>query len=150
MHVEVSGYPLGNANPYELPREMRQRLNLVRDFAQRERTSPRPLYMDVIGHADHVGSAAANERVAQARADNVVAYVGLRRSRALVREGHSDSECPAGAEENPACRRVEMYLYKYALSSESHPESGPMTFETWLDMRRDELRVRRELGDVME
>jgi len=150
MHVSVWGYPLGNTNPYALPGDMQKRLNLVRKFCAKEKKSERPLYMDVIGHADHVGSAAANERVAQARADNVVEYVGLRRSRALVREGRSDTECPPGAGENPACRRVEMYMYKYALSSESHPEPGEASDKTRAEMAADEKRVRDELGDVME
>ncbi len=150
MHVAVWGYPLGNPNPYALPADMQKRLNLVRTFSAKEKDSSRPLYMDVVGHADHVGSAAANERVAQARADNVVKYVGLPKARALVREGRSDTECPPGSGENPACRRVELYMYKYALSSETHPESGEVSDKTKAEMTADEKRVRDELGDVME
>jgi hypothetical protein len=150
MHIEVWGYPLGSANPYELPREMRQRLDLVRDFRRNETDPARPLYMDVIGHADHVGTAAANDRVSLARANNALTYVGQPGRHALVREGRSDTECSAASEENPACRRVEMYLYKYTLSSESHDESGTPSFWTRMQMLRDRLRVRAELGDVME
>jgi hypothetical protein len=150
MHVAVWGYPLGNANPYALPGDMQKRLNLVRTFSAKEKDSDKPLYMDVVGHADHVGSAATNERVAQARADNVVKYVGLPKARALVREGRSDTECPPGSGENPACRRVELYMYKYALSSETHPESGEVSDKTKAEMTADEKRVRDELGDVME
>jgi hypothetical protein len=129
---------------------MRRRLDLVRGFRQRERDTTRPLYMDVIGHADHVGTAAANDRVSLARANNALAYVGQPRSRALVREGRSDTACPPGAEENPACRRVEMYLYKYTLSSERDNRSGQPSPATQAEMAEDERRVRDELGDVME
>jgi hypothetical protein len=76
--------------------------------------------------------------------------VGLRRARALVREGRSDSECPSGAEENPACRRVEVYLYKYTLSSEREERSGEPSEVTRREMEADERRVRDGLGDVME
>ena len=70
----------------------------------------------VLGHTDNVGSAEANQKVSQARADAVSNYLqtkGIAAER-LTAEGHSfndpvaDNSTAAGRAQN---RRVEVYIY---------------------------------------
>jgi len=70
----------------------------------------------ILGHTDNVGSAEANQKVSQARADAVSNYLqtkGIAAER-LTAEGHSfndpvaDNSTAAGRAQN---RRVEVYIY---------------------------------------
>ena len=70
----------------------------------------------VLGHTDNVGSAEANQKVSQNRADAVSNYLqtqGIAKER-IVAEGHSYNDPVADnstAEGRAQNRRVEVYIY---------------------------------------
>ncbi len=116
--ITVSPFPTGQARVSSLPRDQRRRIGRVAQVMNADSF----LRADVLGHTDHEGTATDNARLSRQRALHVRERIvgrGVDRSRFLTVEGRSDTECPAAPpSDNPACRKAEVFIYKFEASSE--------------------------------
>jgi len=81
------------------------------------------LRADIVGHADNTGPAWANDDISRRRAFRVRAALesrGLARNRFLRTTGVGTSEC-ASVGDDPTCRKVEVYMYKFQRASLRFP-----------------------------
>lgn len=118
--MTISQYPLGSSDPSSLPSDMIGRIDTVERFM----TATPFLKADVVGHADHTGTAAANTAISQKRADKMKVELdrrGVSSSRFNVTTGRSDAECPTAPADNPDCRKVEVFMYIFEGASERFP-----------------------------
>lgn len=118
--VTVSGFPTNVSRPSTLPADMQARLVRVKDAM----TSDALMRADVVGHADHTGTAAANAVVSLARARDVrdhLISLGVGPGQFLEVVGRSDSECSPGAADNPACRKAEVFMFMFQGASLRNP-----------------------------
>ena len=100
--------------------------------------------LDVIGHADHVGAAWANDQASRGRAYSVVSALGSRgvpSSRCLTIEGRGDRECPPSAGRDDSCRRVDVYMFGAKAASERYPAPGAMTPQIAAEQSADIARI---------
>ena len=117
--VVVSGYPSGQTGVFSLPADQRSRLDTAAAFLKKNAG----VKADVMGHADRTGNAAANESITRQRATNVKLFLqgrGIASKRFLVNVGKSFDECPNVPGGNPACRKVEVFIFGHDAGSESH------------------------------
>ncbi len=118
--VTVAEFPTGDAGVASLPAAMQARIDLAATFM----TADANLRADILGHSDHQGSAAAIASIARQRAravrDALVAK-GVAATRFNIVDGRGDTECPAGTADNPACRKVEIFVYLFEKSSLRFP-----------------------------
>ncbi len=118
--VTVAEFPTGDAGVASLPAAMQARIDLAATFM----TADADLRADILGHSDHQGSAAAIASIARQRAravrDALVAK-GVAATRFNIVDGRGDTECPVGVADNPACRKVEIFVYLFEKSSLRFP-----------------------------
>ncbi len=117
--VVVSGYPSGQTGVFSLPSDQRARLDTAASFLKKNAG----VKADVMGHADRTGDAAVNESITRQRANNVKLFMqgrGIASNRFLVNVGKSFEECPNVPGGNPACRKVEVYIFGHDAGSEGH------------------------------
>jgi hypothetical protein len=118
--VTATGFPTNVVSASSLPPGQQAHVDVVVDFMTREPA----VKADIIGHADHTGSDAVNQRVALSRAEAMRAALagrGIRPNRFLAVRGRGDTECPPTPEDNPDCRKVEVFMYIFDAASESSP-----------------------------
>ena len=117
--VVVAGYPSGQTGVFSLPSDQRARLDTAGAFMKKNAG----VMADVMGHADRTGNAAVNESITRQRANNVKQFLqgkGIAANRFLVNVGKSFDECPNVPGGNPACRKVEVFLFAHEAGSEGH------------------------------
>jgi outer membrane protein OmpA-like peptidoglycan-associated protein len=118
--ITVSGYATGATDPSTLPPDMKARLVRAKD-AMLSRALMRA---DVVGHADHSGSASANASASLVRAQRVRSHLiglGVGAGEFIEVVGRGDAECPAGPADDPACRKVEVLMFMFQGSSLRNP-----------------------------
>jgi outer membrane protein OmpA-like peptidoglycan-associated protein len=118
--VTVSGYATGNTDPAALSPDMLARLMRVKDMLLADPL----LRADIVGHTDPSGSAGANAAVSLARAQHVRNHlhglgVPLRSFLAVV--GRGATECPPVPQDNPACRKTDIFLFIFQGASLRNP-----------------------------
>ncbi len=115
--VTVHPFPINVARVSRLPRDMRDRLGEVARIMRDDEW----MMADVLGYADHTGDDATNELVSRQRAEHVrerIVSRGVDWNRFLTVEGRSDTECAGPPpEDNPLCRKAEVYLFHWRASS---------------------------------
>lgn len=115
--VTVSGFPSGSAEVSSLSPDMMARVDRVKDFMVSE-----PLVKaDIIGHADHTGSASANINISKKRARSVrkkLVSPDIARSRFMAVIGKSNTECPPMPTINPDCRKADIFMFIFEAASE--------------------------------
>ncbi len=117
--VVVSNYPTGQTGVVSLPADQRDRLATVAAFMKKNAG----VKADVMGHADRTGNAAVNESITRQRANNVKLFLqgtGIASRRFLVNVGKSFDECPNVPGGDPACRKVEVFIFGHEAGSEGH------------------------------
>ena len=117
--VTIANFPFGSADISALPAADRHQIDVAETFIKSA-----PVEMDVIGHADPpTATAAGNLAVSQRRADAVKAALvtrGIAAGRFKSTKGVSSTECSA-AGRDPACRKVEVFMFIFAAGSVTHP-----------------------------
>jgi outer membrane protein OmpA-like peptidoglycan-associated protein len=85
----------------------------------------RTIKADVIGHADHTGSASINNRISRRRArsvrNEIIGLGGVAGSRFRAVMGKSNTECPPAPPVNPNCRKADIFMFGYEGASEQYP-----------------------------
>jgi outer membrane protein OmpA-like peptidoglycan-associated protein len=118
--VTISEYPTGKWRVADLSSTQKARVDRVKDFMLRTTG----MKADIFGHADHTGSASANNYISRMRARDVRRYLianGIASRRFLVVRGSSNTECPPAPVVNPNCRKVQVYMFGYEGASERYP-----------------------------
>jgi hypothetical protein len=117
--VTVSGYAAGATDPSTLPADMQARLVRAKDAM-----APADMRADVVGHTDHSAGVGANASTSLARARGVrtrLIALGVTAGQFMEVLGSGDAACPAGPANNPACRKVELFLFRFQGSSLRNP-----------------------------
>jgi outer membrane protein OmpA-like peptidoglycan-associated protein len=135
--ITASGFPLNGSDPSSLPGTERSKLSFAADYS-RENNS----FVDVIGHSDPVGSAAAKTAVSRDRADKAKAFLitagvpptitkfGLPTTSRFTRVvGVSDTQPPPPplAASHANWRRVEVLMAGFPAGAQTPPASTPTT-----------------------
>jgi hypothetical protein len=118
--VTVSGFPKNGHDTSVLSADMKANLTRVKDAILAEPL----LRLDVVGHADLTGTSADNAAVSHARAQAVKAHLqglGVPAARFMKVTGVGSAECPAGVSDNPACRKVDMFMFTFQSASLKNP-----------------------------
>jgi flagellar motor protein MotB len=118
--VTVSGFPSGSSQVSHLSSDMQTRIGQIKDFMDRDPT----VRADIIGHADHTGSASVNVRISRRRARRVrneLVRLGISSSRFLTVIGKSNTECPSTPIVNPDCRKADVFMFVFEGASERSP-----------------------------
>lgn len=119
--VTISEFPSNSAHISGLPAGMKARFDIVEHFM-----NANPFVKaDIVGHADAVGTTAANQALSEARAQRVRHELGGRgilsnRFNSVIGVGARD--CPtASPAADSACRKVEIFMYIFEKSSLRFP-----------------------------
>ena len=75
---------------------------------------------DIIGHSDGVGSADAIKRMGELRATdvkNTLMLEGVKSTQFRLIKGVGNSECTSGSANDPACRKVDVFMFLFEASS---------------------------------
>ena len=118
--ITVSEFPANGSDPSVLSADMKARLTRIKDLMLAEPL----LRMDVVGHTDLTGTSAENAAVSLARARGVKNFLqglGVPTTRFIKVTGASSGACPAGAADNPACRKAEIFMFLFQSSSLKNP-----------------------------
>ena len=118
--VTVSSFPSGSSQVSHLSSDMQTRIVQIKDFMDRDPT----VRADIIGHADHTGSASVNVRISRRRARRVrneLVRLGISSSRFLTVIGKSNTECPSTPIVNPDCRKADVFMFVFEGASERSP-----------------------------
>ena len=130
--VSVDKFPLNSDNVASLPASENEKLQIAAKFIEisfdkpNPAVVPRPVMMDIIGHADHTGPESNNVPLSTLRAQNVKSeLIKLlpsdikSKARFLVTKGVSSSECTLFGDQ-PGCRKVDIFMYTHEGGSQSH------------------------------
>jgi len=118
--VTVSGFPSGSSQVSHLSSDMQTRIGQIKDFMDRDPA----VKADIIGHADHTGSASANVRISRRRGRRVrneLVRLGISSSRFVTVIGKSNTECPSSPSVNPDCRKADVFMFVFEGASERSP-----------------------------
>ncbi len=133
--ITVRKFDFNRSDPTSsLPPPELRKLEFAADFVRQNDT-----FVDVIGHSDRVGSAAAKQTVSQQRADRTRGFLGSRgvtatvtkESRTFPRftrvEGVSDSEPPPGGAtaQDEEWRRVDLLVAGFPAGTQRPPAGTP-------------------------
>jgi hypothetical protein len=131
--IVVSGYPLNGTDPSGLPAAERNKLRFAANYAVENDG-----WVDIIGHSDFAGSAAAKTRVSQERADkaqtelvglgvpNTITKHGLTGVPRFTRvQGVGDSQPLPGAPSASSLRRIEVLIAGFPAGAQVAPAGTP-------------------------
>ncbi len=117
--ITLSGFAHNSPNVSTLPGPERARLAQIHQFMARDAD----LRADVVGHADNTGAGPVNQRISTERAQNVrqeLVNRGLGSHRFVHVEGVGTRDCTT-AGRDPACRKVEVFMYIFQRASLRFP-----------------------------
>src|SRR5262249_35844139 len=132
--LTVREFPFNGSDPSALPAAERTKLEFAGDYVVQNQS-----FVDVVGHSDPVGSAAAKEPVGDQGAENTKAFLSGRgvtgtvtkESRTFPRftrvEGVADREPPPGGAAVPdeQWRRVELFVANWPAGAQRPPAGTP-------------------------